>query len=105
MQLGASRFGSPGAGPGFSAPSPRPKTTLLTALRAKLRMGHYSARTEEAYAFWVRRFIRFYRHRHPKDLGPIEVAEFCATWPRNGGPRPRRKPRHCRHFYSSTGRW
>lgn len=76
MQLGASRFGSSGAGPGFSAPSPRPKTTLLTALRAKLRMGHYSARTEEAYAFWVRRFIRFYRHRHPKDLGPIEVAEF-----------------------------
>ena len=76
MQLGASRFVSSGARPGFSAPFPQPKTTLLTALRAKLRMGHYSAHTEEAYAFWVRRFIRFYRHRHPKDLGPIEVAEF-----------------------------
>jgi integron integrase len=39
-------------------------------------MGHYSARTEEAYAFWVRRFIRFHQHRHPKELGTLEVAEF-----------------------------
>jgi len=33
-------------------------------------------RTEEAYVFWVRRFIRFHQHRHPKDLGALEVAEF-----------------------------
>jgi integrase len=49
---------------------------LLTALRAKLRMGHYSLRTEEAYAHWVRRFVRYHRYRHPRDLSVIEVAEF-----------------------------
>ena len=39
-------------------------------------MGHYSLRTEEAYAHWIRRFIRYHRLRHPRDLGVIEVAEF-----------------------------
>ena len=49
---------------------------LLTALRSKLRMGHYSLRTEEAYVHWIRRFIRHHGLRHPRDLGVLEVAEF-----------------------------
>ena len=50
-------------------PSPQSNPKLLTALRAKLRMGHYSLRTEEAYAYWVRRFVQQQGNRHPRDLG------------------------------------
>ena len=49
---------------------------LLTALRAKLRMGHYSLRTEAAYLHWARRFIRYHGLRHPAGLGVLEVTEF-----------------------------
>ena len=59
---------------GSNPAQPNPK--LLTALRAKLRMGHYSLRTEEAYVHWTRRFIRHHGLRHPRELGIAEVAEF-----------------------------
>jgi integron integrase len=59
-----------------SALSPQPNPKLLTALRAKLRMGHYSLRTEEAYVYWARRFVRYHRLRHPGGLGIVEVAAF-----------------------------
>jgi integron integrase len=58
----------------FRASQSNPK--LVTALRSKLRMGHYSPRTEEAYVFWVRRFVRHQGLRHPGTMGEAEVAEF-----------------------------
>jgi hypothetical protein len=33
---------------------------LLDALREHVRSMHYSLRTEEAYVYWVRAFIRFH---------------------------------------------
>jgi integrase len=51
---------------------------LLAALRAALRVRHYSPRTEEAYIGWVRRFVRFHGLRHPRELGPREVAAFLS---------------------------
>lgn len=51
---------------------------LLDALRAQLRVMHYAIRTEEAYVDWVRRFILFHEKRHPKDMGPNEVAKFLS---------------------------
>jgi integron integrase len=51
---------------------------LLDRLRAKLRLMHYSIRTEEAYADWVRRFILFHNKRHPKDMGPGEIEAFLS---------------------------
>ena len=62
--------------PSLPHPAPQPNPKLLTALRAKLRMGHYSVRTEEAYTHWVRRFVHYQQRRHPADLGVVEVAEF-----------------------------
>src|SRR3989304_4155343 len=38
---------------------------LLTLMRSKLRLGHYSRRTEQAYVGWVIRFVRPHRLRHP----------------------------------------
>ena len=54
----------------------QPIPKLLSALRSKLRMGHYSMRTEEAYVHWALRFIRHHGLRHPRELGVTEVAEF-----------------------------
>jgi len=49
---------------------------LLDRLRNKIRVKHYSIRTEQAYVDWVRRFVVFYRMRHPKDMGLDEVERF-----------------------------
>lgn len=58
-----------------SAPALR-STRLLDQLREQIRYLHYSLRTEEAYLFWVRKFIRFHGLRHPRDMGQTEVEAF-----------------------------
>src|SRR5262249_348574 len=49
---------------------------LLDRLRTACRVRHYSLRTEEAYATWVVRFVRFHRLRHPLEMGAAEVNAF-----------------------------
>ncbi len=49
---------------------------LLDRLRDKIRVKHYSMRTEHAYVDWVRRFILFHDRRHPRELGAGEVEAF-----------------------------
>lgn len=49
---------------------------LLDVVRAKLRLKHYSIRTEEAYVDWIRRFIIFHKKRHPKEMGIPEIEAF-----------------------------
>ncbi len=39
---------------------------------------HYSRRTEEAYVFWIRRFLAFHGMRHPNEMGSAEVASFLS---------------------------
>ncbi len=51
-------------------------TRLLEQLRERIRYDHYSMRTEQAYVFWVRRFVRFHGLRHPRELGGPEVERF-----------------------------
>ncbi|SRR5712691_8471373 len=55
-------------------PPSEPK--LLDQLRGRLRVRHYSIRTEQSYVEWVRRFVLFHGKRHPRDLGPTEVEAF-----------------------------
>src|SRR4030095_8118181 len=57
-------------------PGAAPPLRLLEALRERLRYMHYSLRTEEAYVYWVRGFIRWAGLRHPRDLGAGEVQDF-----------------------------
>ena len=57
----------------------QPKTKLLQSVRSKLRVRHYSVRTEEAYVAWVRRYVRHFGLRHPSELGEAEVHAFL-TW-------------------------
>jgi integron integrase len=59
-----------------ATPDPR---TLLGQLKAQIRVRHYSLRTEEAYVYWVRRFIRFHHHRHPREMGAEELKAFLSS--------------------------
>jgi integron integrase len=54
----------------------QPKTKLLRSLREKMRVAHFSPRTEGAYIGWVVRFVRFHNVRHPRDLDEREVTQF-----------------------------
>jgi integron integrase len=54
----------------------QPKPKLLDLMRGVLRSRHYSARTEQAYCDWVRRFIVYHGKRHPSQLGAAEVQQF-----------------------------
>ena len=49
---------------------------LLDQLRGRIRVKHYSIRTEQAYVDWVRRFILFHGKSHPRVLGAAEVEAF-----------------------------
>lgn len=55
--------------------STRPRR-LLDQLCDRLRYMHYSPRTEEAYVYWTRAFVRWSGMRHPKLLGKAEVEAF-----------------------------
>lgn len=49
---------------------------LLDQVRGKIRLRHYSIRTEQSYVDWIKRFIFFHGKHHPKDLGAQEVEAF-----------------------------
>jgi integron integrase len=51
-------------------------TRLLDQLREAIRYRHYSLKTEKAYLFWARQFVRFHELRHPRDMGAVEVEAF-----------------------------
>ena len=55
-------------------PSHSPK--LLDQVRGKIRLKHYSIRTEQAYVDWIKRFILHFDKRHPRELGAAEVEAF-----------------------------
>src|ERR1700686_737065 len=49
---------------------------LIARVRDKIRLKHYSIRTEHAYVDWIKRFIWFHGKQHPADLGPAEIESF-----------------------------
>ncbi len=49
---------------------------LLDQVRGKIRLKHYSIRTEQAYVDWIKRFILHHDKRHPRELGAAEVEAF-----------------------------
>ncbi len=61
-----------------SQPQAQPALSLIGALRERLRYMHYSLRTEEAYVFWVRHYLRWAGHRHPRTMGAAEVQAFLS---------------------------
>jgi len=49
---------------------------LLDQVRDKIRLKHYSIRTEQAYVDWIKRFVLFHHKRHPAEMGAAEVEAF-----------------------------
>ena len=52
---------------------------LIDQLTDELRTRHYSKRTEQAYVLWVKRYIRFHKMRHPKDMAEAEINAFLTN--------------------------
>jgi len=65
---------------------PQPK--LLEQYRERLRVKHYSLRTEDAYLHWVRRYIYFHGRRHPREMGGPEVEAFLSHLATKGRVSP-----------------
>lgn len=57
-------------------PDPADKPRLLDQLRERIRLRHYSIRTEDVYVDWVRRFILYHGRRHPAEMGKVELEAF-----------------------------
>jgi len=58
---------------------------LMDEVRRRIRLKHYSLRTERAYTGWIRRFILANGKRHPRDLGVTEVERFLSGLAVKGG--------------------
>jgi integron integrase len=52
------------------------KPRLLDRVRYTIRALHYSRKTEQAYCYWIRFYIRFHRNRHPNRLDHRHVSQF-----------------------------
>jgi integron integrase len=52
---------------------------LLAQVRERIRLMHYSLRTETAYVGWIKRYIHFHGKRHPAEMGKAEAEAFLTS--------------------------
>ena len=55
------------------------KKRLLEEVRDKIRLKHYSLKTERSYIGWIKRYIFFHNKRHPVQMGKTEI-ELFLSW-------------------------
>ena len=55
-----------------------PPPRLLDEVRIRMRVKHYSLRTEDSYLHWIRRFIFFHGKKHPREMGGPQVEAFLS---------------------------
>ena len=72
VSIGYGNGGVSGASAAVQAPR------LLDEVRRRMRLKHYSLRTEQAYVAWIRRFIFASGRRHPRELGAADVERFLS---------------------------
>ena len=51
---------------------------LLDQVVARLRVKHYSLRTEKTYVDWIKRYIWFHGKLHPQEMGASDVEAFLS---------------------------
>ena len=61
----------------LDAGTPPPK--LLDQLRERIRLKHYSIRTEQSYVQLVKRYIIFHGNRHLVEMGKAELESFLTS--------------------------
>ena len=75
-----------------------PPPKLLDQVRERIRVKHYSLRTEEAYLHWIRRFIVFHGKRHPRQIRrcarEAHAARSGGSHAERGAGTPRAARRH-----------
>ncbi len=49
---------------------------LLDIMRDKIRVKHYSLKTENVYIYWAKKYILFHNKRHPNTMGKKEIEEY-----------------------------
>src|SRR2546426_10715352 len=59
-----------GAGAGPRPPPLRYNSPPLRSVQFNIRLWHLSRRTEPAYIYWIKRFLRHFRGPPPKTAGP-----------------------------------
>ena len=52
---------------------------LLDQVAAKVRLKHYSHRTELSYVYWIKRYALFHGKRPSKDMGAVETEAFLSS--------------------------
>ncbi len=60
----------------LDTPSQSQPPKLLEQVAAKMRVKHYSFRTEKSYVDWIKRYIWHHGKRHPREMGVVEVEAF-----------------------------
>ena len=59
-------------------PTPPGSPGLIQRYREELQARHYARRTVHTYEQWLRRFLRFHRMRHPRQMGEAEINAFLS---------------------------
>jgi integron integrase len=62
----------------INTPTESQPPKLLEQVVTRMRVKHYSLRTEKSYVDWIKRYIWHHGKRHPKDLGAAEVEAFLS---------------------------
>ncbi len=57
-------------------PVPANPSRLIDQLRVFMRAQHKSWSTEKLYVYWILRYIRFHKKRHPVEMGAAEIESF-----------------------------
>lgn len=52
---------------------------FISYLRQEIRLRGYSMRTEKTYLYWIKRYIRFHKLRHPTELNATHVRLFLSS--------------------------
>jgi integron integrase len=70
-------------GPTAAQPSPSSDPPqgrrLIADVRLAIRTRHFSARTEQAYVAWVKRYVRHHGMRHPRTLTERDLEAFLSA--------------------------
>ncbi|HEY2465051.1 MAG TPA: integron integrase [Steroidobacteraceae bacterium] len=44
----------------------------------RMRTRHFAYRTEKAYLHWIRRYVKFHKRKHPREMGAAEIESFLS---------------------------
>ncbi len=64
------------------------KKKLLDQVRDKIRLKHYSLKTERSYVGWIKRYIFYHNKRHPLEMGKQEIESFLSWLAADQGVSP-----------------